>query len=367
MLKRILPVFFTVFLFILCSAVSVSAEGVDYTDYIVNVFEQDGVNMVQVSIPASELGPGAWYVRPYPYDSASRFEGHSFTYHFLEDTTYRLSYYPFQGNYGLIADDIPSGTHMSISVYGTEVGLDGYSTPKYRWIMIYRDADENNLSDVWTDPDEFGFVNSENWKIFTVEKPVNTAYLYFYIDFIDFEILPDFASADSTIGIKSLDMVMTLDSLYLQQIQSGKTNKILCAVESHLAEQGKILADMVNGKVDPEKPAGSDKVDDYNKAESELIDSVQGGSTEFDDVSLNAWDRIFTYSQSFMAFGLIFKLFTDIPIIESLLYVSLTLGAFAFMLNLTSALGSKLSRDSSRSQAAVRYRVSIENRRRRHG
>lgn len=379
MLKRILPVFLTVSFLVCCLVVPASASSVDYIDYVVDVFETDGVDMCRVEIPVSAFGSGVWYVQNRDNGQfLETFSGHSFIYNFSSGINYNLLYRPMQGGNRILTYDIPDGTVFSVNAYVKTASSDGYSGGNFTWYLLYYDSSANIISSL-TSSGTNGLDNSSAYGIFTLLKPDYTDSIGLHCDFHNFSVLA--GGYDWEIGVKSIVMTMTISSLYLQFIQNGRNNQIIDAVEKALADQGKTLdsvldaqqqtneqlGDIMNDKVDPEAPAGSDKVDDYNKAESDLIDSVHGGSTEFDDVSLNAWDRIFTYSQSFMAFGLIFKLFTDIPIIESLLYVSLTLGAFGFMLNLTSSLGSKLSRDSRRSQAAVRYRVSIENRRRRHG
>lgn len=386
MFKRIFPVILTVSLLVFCFIIPAFAECLDYNDYITSI-RQDPNNpdniLVYVSLPLDVH----WNVTDLTTGDSWPYAGNTITHYVAQGHKYSVWFSSFgdaapwgsgwTGNY-LDISGLPASTVLEQVVYCDFNGgivLDGMSARAYF-------SSANSSESVYSyQPNGDGFVFS-----FVLDGQ--------YTDFFTQQYFIDTVasgSADMVMSFTSSTLIISLNELYFEYQQNGSNKDLIDSIGKKLDQQGQTiqgvldaqtqannkldsvidqqeqtndqLGDIMNDQVEPEPPAGSDKVDDYQQAENELLDSVQGGSNEFDEVSVNAWDRIFTYSQSFMAFGVLFKLFADIPIIQSLLYVSLTLGAFAFMLNLSSNFGSALGRSTRQRQAAERYRVAADRRR----
>lgn len=320
----------------------------------------DGDNtIVSVSVPTD------WCFSRLILGSGSMFSfGPLLSYEIPANDSASIRFYPFGYPFADYAEnslsllDIPNGTSIdflfdfNIHPAFTSVGFSG--------VIYYYDSAGTYLSqDGYTLTLSTGgqFIYS-----YVINKPANADRLTF-----SFTTSVSTVNAPATISYElvSTNLSMTLDSLLVQQQQTGRTNAILQKVEQQLADQGKTLDDVlkeqqdtndkldhiIDGEISGESPEGSDIVDDYISAEDDLLDSVQGGSDSFNEITLSAWDKIYAYMQSFLAFAFLFEHFSIIPFFQSLLFISLSLGAFAYLINLTSMAGRAISRHSSRSGA----------------
>lgn len=401
MLKRFLPVILTVSILICCIVIPASAAGYDPFDYMDSIKVDGDNDTVVCYFPFTGqfvLYDASW--QPLYYSS----EGNSFDYWFGEWQLVNILVNPWARVHNINPGSgyVYNGNYIDLSELPSDTVVSSY-------VKITTDIDCMELGSGSTFLYYFGSANSGGSVSLSEIRQVSSnpvddggRSLVFQDTWQNIGFTDSMWSQTNISNLKftqachatftyGMSVTFKISSAYMDYIQTGRNEKLMKSIETKLAENGQTLQDVldaqqqtndkldgvidqqeqtnekldgiINDKVDGTPPEGSDKVDDYQQAENELLDSVQGGSNEFDDVSINAWDRIFTYSQSFMAFGLIFKLFADIPFIQSLLYVSLTLGAFAFMLNLASSLGSSLGRSTRQRQAAVRYRVAADRRR----
>lgn len=360
---RILALMSVVVLLSAVIAVPALAAVIDYNDYVTKV-QVDGDNdLVTVKIPAEFAFVMVFDVTDGGKTTVYRGYGdyHDFTFELGHVYSFNVSIfgYPYGGGSGLDLSYIPVGTQIA-SGFGFDYAGDweAIATPymdvNYQY---YEQGSGEILYYKWKD------LEWQDWEFFTdtyVVESVDDANVLTVI----YNVTPNEMLSNVTTGIVIHDttMVFSISSLLRQQQLTGKTNDLLKEVESQLAAQGKTLDDIkasqeetneklddiINGEVNGEAPDGSDIVDDYESAEDELMDSVSGGSDTFDDMTLSAWDKIYAYSQSFLAFGVIFELFADLPFIQALLHISLSIGTFAFLLNLGYSAGRALSRRSGK-------------------
>lgn len=327
-LVRVITPIITVLAVVLCSVCPVSAAYVDYIDYVVDVFTHDGVEMCTVKIPAADLGPGVWYAFWGNGSSYSQ-QGHTLSYTFSPDTTYRIAYRPTQSGNLLLAYDIPDGTHMSIQakydiVFGDEAV--GYSTPQMQWYVDYMNASGSRLKLAYSEWVDGGFENS-SYNIFTIEKPEGTYSFGFGCDYRNFASLE--GNCELTITVEYINLTMTISSLYLQFIQNGRNNQILDAVEKALAEQGKTLKDILNGSADMNGSA--DQFQDDMKDAIEDIenagDAMQAVTTPSINVEQILPDDVLE-GQEFLAYTGAIKKFWDSPVLTSMFAI---LGGLMFV------------------------------------
>lgn len=341
---------------------------VDYNDYVTNV-QVDGDNdIVTVRIPADLA-----FVRV--FNAATNKEiyrgyGLSHSIPFEKDVSYQVRInifgYPYSTDYGLDLSYIPVGTEIT-SGFGFLFNGDwGVMSSPYPVVnYCYYDSSSNVELDI--DTKVLTDLQSQ-WDSFTdtyvVQSVPNASRLGIFYHLTPCEWFSDSPTDLAPVGITVNDTVMTfsISSLLRQQQLTGKTNDLLKEVESQLAAQGKTLDDIkasqdetneklddiINGEVSGETPSGGDVVGDLESAEDQLMDSVGGGSDEFDDTILSAWDTLYSYSQSFLAFGVLFELFADIPFFHALASIALALGTFAFLINLSSSAGRAWSRSTAK-------------------
>lgn len=343
----VLAVFSTLF-------VPARAEMIDYNDYVTDV-QVDGENdLVTVRIPSSmavfrifEITDDDEYVLVA--------EGNGpVSYKFKDDIGYRVTVYPFgfrNGYNGLLLKYIPAGTVL-YSGFGFDYtgAWRMTSTPelKVRYYYLQEGSAKENLVQAHS------LGNSADWDFFvdsyTVESVDST-------DLLCIEFFGDkFAFQGSNIkGVYAQDtlMVFSISSLLRQQQLTGKTNELLKEVELQLAEQGKTLDDIrdqvddfINGEVTPEAPIGADRFDDLDDTEAGLRGEAQDGLDTGLEIVQNALDIVLQYATAFACAGWIFECFSTLPIFTALLFVSLALGVFGFVVNLAQEVGRYSARKS---------------------
>lgn len=316
-LARVVVPILTVFTLVLCAVIPASAASVDYIDYVVDVFETDGVEMCRVEIPASAFGSGVWYVQNRGNGQMLKtFSGHSFTYNFASGINYNLLYRPMQGGNRILTYDIPDGTVFSVNAYVKTASSDGYSGGNFTWYLQYYNSNSSVISSLSSSGSN-GLDNSSAYGIFTLEKPDHTESIALYADFYNFSVLA--GGYDWEIGVKSIVMTMTISSLYLQFIQNGRNNQIFNAVEKALAEQGKTLEDLLNGTADMNGSA--DHIKDNMDSSIKDIEDAGDAMDSFTPPTINVEqvlpDEVLD-GQEFLAYTGAIKKFWDSPVLTSM-------------------------------------------------
>lgn len=376
MLKRILPVILTVSVLLCCMLVSASAVAYDYNDYITDIKVDGDNDICTVVLPFT----GRWYVGHYVNGSMvidGYIYGNDVDFQLEPGIAYSIGLSPIASS---LLWDPPVGSVFG--EYGIPISLD--NLPSGSTLQLYCDMGiSNDIVSVGRTSTMIYYVNEQDGEYFLAEPFTHyTNENVISDDFDLFSTSPVITLENKTdafgysfwfrevqvsySGSTNLHaeavLTFSISSAYREYTQSGKNQALMKAIEAELKSNGQTLQgvldqqkvtnskldsvissqDRINEYLDDFKnyevqgipPAGSDIVDDYESAEDQLMDSVAGGSSEFENMTLTAWDRIYTYQQSFLAFSSLFGLFADIPFFQSLLYISLTLGASAFFLGL---------------------------------
>lgn len=351
MLKRILPVIVTVSILLSCVIVSASAAEIyQYEDHISRIV-QDPSNsenvLVYVNLPLNVC----WEVVDQTTGETWNYSGDSIEHYVAQGHKYTVWVSSFGAAVrwptswsGDVLDisTLPASTQIQQVLYCDFNGgivLNGLSARSYYG---------NTPTTVHSPASQYVFQETGDGYLYTFNIP--EGYKYFFTQQYFTDVVAQ-GSADMVMTFKSSTLVISLNELYFEYQQTGANKELLQAIEKKIESNGQTLQDvldqqvnindklddMINGEVNGTPPEGSDIVDDYQSAEDQLMDSVEGGSSEFDDVSMTAWDRLYTYQQSFLAFSYLFNLFADIPFFQSLLYISLTLGSVVFLLGIGAA------------------------------
>lgn len=338
------------------------AAPIDYNDYVYKV-EVDGDNeLVYVKIPADFAR-----VRVFRTSDNVRIYDGLGAHHdipFESEVEYRVYLDVFGArevySNALDLSYIPIGTQIASGFGFEETGDWGAMSSPVAHVSYYyfETGNPEPLSVITNNTDQ---ISSWDWfyDVHIVENVADANLLT-----IDYFLEPVYFMYEPWTGlfVQDTTLVFSISSLLRQQQATGKTNALLKEVEAQLAEQGKTLDDIkqsqdetndkldniINGEISGKPPAGSDIVDDYESAEDQLMDSVGGGSDAFQDMTLSAWDKIYAYSQSFLAFGVLFEMYSDIPFFQGLLYIALSLGTFAFLVNLSAMAGRALTRQTAK-------------------
>lgn len=98
----------------------------------------------------------------------------------------------------------------------------------------------------------------------------------------------------------------------------------------------------------PQKPSGSDKVNQQTQLEEQIKNDTAAGRQETNDILNSAPSIIGNYTNGFLFLMGLFGLATDIPLLDSLLNISLAMGLFIFFLNLVPSIVSSVQRSSNK-------------------
>lgn len=350
MLKRIIVVICVLVLFVSFACLSVGAAELDYNDYVTDV-QVDGDNdIVTVSFPVD----GALIQL---YDGSFNFitEGYgSLSFDAVSNFAYRIDIMPLWGNY-LDLTNIPQDTSISMSLHTDSSGLGFFWADSVTSQVMLAFPYDNSLR--WVFFDEVRNDNFDYTYSFNLDKSTGTGSYYPSVrfDYVFRNVYLD--AGQRSISVDSFTLHMSISSLYRLQQTSGKTNQILSEVEKQLADQGKTLDevlesqkdtnnkldDIINRPVEPETPSGSDVFDDLDDAENEIRDEAQSGLDAGLDIQNNVLDIFLQYTSAFAAAGAVFGLFSEIPFFASLLYISIAIGIFALLLNLSVEAGQSAS------------------------
>lgn len=238
-LLRSLSVMCVVALLVCVVSFPVSAASIDYMDYIVDVStNESGEDIVKVDIPLSAFGTGLWRVRNESTGVQTEFNGHSLQYNFTAGVKYRLQYRPMIDNIEISLADIPVGTTVTFicdttGSFTQESGHTSIGTVYYR---------RNGASLSSFETRNYGFITGTNNYMFALNYPSDAT--EFRVD-LDWRGQVANSSGNQTIACTGIRLTMKISGLYLQQVQSGKTNKILAEVEKQLESQGKTLEEVL--------------------------------------------------------------------------------------------------------------------------
>lgn len=114
------------------------------------------------------------------------------------------------------------------------------------------------------------------------------------------------------------------------------------------------LDDIINGEVSPDLPDGSGSIGDLDDAEGALRDEAQSGLDQAGQIQQGALTVLAQYVSGFAVFSQIFGEFASIPFFSGLLYVSLSLGTCAAILNLGQMGINRARSDARRSERRSR-------------
>ena len=165
-----------------------------------------------------------------------------------------------------------------------------------------------------------------------------------------------------TCGSTDVSIEIPYSSVYQLQQQGEKTNQLLDQIDKQMAANGEKLDDVIaqgqaNGEklddvyneqqqtnekldqiagatVSPDRPGGSDVLDDYYDAEEQLWLSVSGGAQQADQIVLGASNVLARLAPSFVVVASMCNTLWQRAPFWDLLYVSLAIGVVASILGL---------------------------------
>ena len=179
----------------------------------------------------------------------------------------------------------------------------------------------------------------------------------------DIENISDTGSV--TLSLDKFYLDLDVSALYLQQLQTGKTNAILERVEQQLADQGQTLDDVLseqqqtNDKLDDiityepdlSTPEGGEIIDDLEELEGGLLSDSEDGLNSALEIQQSTLDILVEYFSAFGALAIIFNLFSTLPFFQALLYASLSLGVFSLVFGLSLSVVKSVSERSGGSKS----------------
>ena len=247
------------------------------------------------------------------------------------------------GNNYLDLSNIPDGAVFTTT---NKVTLDSRSTGSwidfklnYRSRIAYYDEDfkliEQQSSPLKEKAYDSGIWDYELVYEIAFDKPDTAKYCFTYFYFQ----VASFAERDD-IAIISYDfekpkLTMSISSLYRLQEQTGKTNQILGNIE-----------DTLNGEAKPVAPENSESVGDLSDLEDSLTTDTEQGREEAEIVFNESSDIILSHIQGFFFLGMVVEWFMGVGWLRGILTVSLSLGIFAFIVNIASNLGKSIEHRS---------------------
>lgn len=349
---------------------TVSAAGADYKDYITDITVSGHNDIVEIRIPAEEQyfilinETQGWstrfdngYLDLVADGSGGDYDRYTINLHCFPDGRLNLQ-------------DIPDGTQFTAGFFYSYSGP-GYETP---YVSVHEQYYSSLSSSDYLGQiqETIGFSpvlhdgSVTHHGIFNKTGPYTNGvtgsaeYVDMFLRLNNYSPLSkDFVMLQA----QDFVMTMTISSLYELQQTQEKTNQILEAVEAKLEQNGQKLDDIlssqdemndkmdniINGEVDPELPNGSDSVTDLDDAEGALRDDAQAGLDEGTQIQQSSLDILGQYVNGFAVFSKIFARFSDIPFVNGLLSISLSLGLVSSLINIGfSAAGSSRRSSSSK-------------------
>lgn len=333
-MRRRLAILLSVVLVLVAVAVPCMAADFDYVDFIEN-YNTDGT-VVDVSIPASAFTNIQWKLYNSGLSTIGTSWGINSTFNLTANTSYGLGVFPFSEDF-LVLDDIPSGTSL-------DLWLDYYSTGNYTPVIQGRinfdffdssGAPISSYQSSWVD------ITSSRVLSGSIDKPSGAKYVRIsgiYRNFI--------ATDTGSFSVTFQKAVLHLDinAMYVQQVQTGRTNKLLQNIQQN-------FDDFINREPDPVEPTWGEAAGDAEQNEDQIIDQLDPDkvTNELADMHLTLVDNLLLYTNAFAAISAIWVVLIDLPFIKIILYCSLLFGLLAAFLGMGLAAGRASDRHSGRS------------------
>ena len=357
---RAIPLFSALCVLVSVFAFSASAEPLNYRDYESSYVVDGDNDIVTVRLPTN-LNKFRLFLGDQVIDTQSGEVGS-----FLLDpsNSYELSIdlvYP-----GISLSNIPADSTISFGVIFSSWGTAAEASRLWSGVYFYPGSSiyvGEYLSAPFPVPFQeysYTFTLDSSYKTYSNFVPSIWAY---GLKSVSAPVQTNF-----NIEVEYCNLTMSISSLYRQNELLGDNNELLQGIEEELEKQGMTmedvldqqtqtnekLDDMINGEVTPDTPAGADKVDDLDSAESELRDQAQAGLDESLKVQQSALDILLEYAGAFAVFSWLFGLFADIPFLKGLLYVSMSIGLLASVLSIANSVSSFNARHAPK-EPSIKY------------
>ena len=276
--QRILPLVL-VFALLIPLLVFPASAYADYNDYITNITVDGNMDLVTITIPCDELTLSVFNSELESDDFA--FDG-TFEYDFVSGNTYFFDFAWFAGDF-LSLEDFPDGTTITYELIQSVkesffapldiihyFGIDYYDSLGLFVGGFYADSLDSNFD---SDTD-FYYARCST----ELDKSLGAVCCSFYSGVENFYVD---VSQSLTVSA-TIKLTFSISSLYRQQQQTNKVNKILNAVEKKLEQNGQKLDDVIdkieqNGdKLDDTNDKLDDANDKLDKLPGEVGDEIQG-------------------------------------------------------------------------------------------
>lgn len=337
-------------------------EPVNYTDLDYSVRYGNEVNIVRFDVSSEHF---MFQISSDGMGSPTKVMGKDFFYFFDEvgDSYFNFEFFPLT-TYGLILENVPVGTKLHV---GAKIDIDLHYQKDYsNAYQRARYMDKNNkwLSNKVTAIDysneDFSTLNGrECCSVTDISLDYTIENFTGSHSFVPAYRMVDFYCPNSafTVTVSSCYIEMEVTVEYWTQFQSKLNGEKLDQINDTLDNQW-------NAEIESEKPAGSDKIESSNNAESEVRDNAQVGLDKGNELQSNA-SNILKSADVVVAFACVaklFGLFADISFFSDLLTISVALGVFSLLVNLANSVSAwkhretaKAEREQRRQEAAERY------------
>lgn len=288
---------------------SASAVGIDYNDYVTSVVVDGDNDRVTVSLPLDQF-----FWRVSWGDQYVDYEGISFSHTYYAENNYFLSCNSPQ----IDVSQIPDGTQIYLTYDITELrGMGGYNTPQPYGNIYYSNGESASVALDKTET-QYGIFEFTH-----VLEYNNSSFFFTSVGLNDFSPLPDFTGATAICTLRSCIMEFSISSLLRLQQTTGKTNKILQAVE-----------DAINNPANPEAPQGDSIIQDSIDNENALLNDAKDNWEHAEIIFDSAQTGLTFYAPTFLAVSAMIDSFVGIPFVQTMLQVSLSLGIVAVILSI---------------------------------
>lgn len=190
---------------------------------------------------------------------------------------------------------------------------------------------------------------------FVFDIPDNAC--YFLIDVkSSLDVVADYIDLNTEMEVDHFSMGLNILTSYRDQEVMGDisdslddANDKLGDVSNKLDENNNMMDEIINGEVEPERPEGSDSIDDLGKLEEELLDNVGDGMSDYEVFIDDSVGIIQGHLSAFALMSAIFDSFVGVGWLRGLLIISLSLGIFGYLVNFSfRSAGDSASKSSSK-------------------
>lgn len=289
-------------------------------------------------------------------------------------SSYRVEFHPLGESTVFDYRDFPAGTavHMTTQIDGTSIDS-WVDSAGIKVCVGYQALDSNFNTLAQRNPLTDGSVNEY------IDRPVSASV---NLDFpqntygVRFKSYVHFKTKDNVAPFNGVNFKLTsfslqfsVSDLWVTATQNNKLNGVLDDVKTELKNQGTTLNqvlkeqgitndklddvlgeqeetndkldNIINGTVDSTLPPDSGVVEDFEKQEDEIMDSVNDGFNTALGVLDDTIVSIMEVLAGFHAISYIFNLFYGLPLIQLVVNFSLVLGLFGAMLGVVNFVGNK--------------------------